>query len=84
MIEFLDLPEFESSLNGFEDWQVPEIREIAARTQVGVEYFSECPNCGESMFDRLMLCPMPTWVEFGCKSCKKTGNIHAGGEVTYL
>jgi predicted RNA-binding Zn-ribbon protein involved in translation (DUF1610 family) len=61
-----------------------EIREIAARTQVPIQDFRECPNCGESMFHRFELANVETsYIEFSCHRCDKTGEIEASGETRY-
>jgi phage FluMu protein Com len=61
-----------------------EVREIAARTQVPIQDFRECPNCEESMFNQFELSQVETsYIEFSCHRCDKTGEIEASGETRY-
>ena len=75
-IEFSSLPEYKSPINDFRDQEKPAVREIAARTQVQIKKFKECPNCSESMFNNLEIVPFTTWVEFVCHNCQAHGEVN--------
>lgn len=62
----------------------PDVREIAARTQVPIELFTQCPNCGEPMNDQFLHLDIEVdSVDFHCEACGKLGTILSTGKVKY-
>jgi len=61
-----------------------DVREVAARTQVPIDEFTECPNCGESMDNSFIHLDVDVGgVDFHCESCGKLGTIYDNGKIRY-
>jgi len=62
----------------------PDVRETAARTQVPINLFRQCPNCSEPMDDQFIHLDVELdSVDFHCEACGKTGKILDTGHIEY-
>lgn len=62
----------------------PEVREVAARTRVPINFFTQCPNCSEPMNDRFLHLEVEVClIGFYCEVCGRTGAIYDNGKVEY-
>lgn len=69
---------------GLSENQLDEVRQIAIQTQVPINSFIECPNCGESMFDGFLMDDVETpSIDFHCEECGAFGTLLDNGAVKY-
>jgi len=62
----------------------PDVREIAARTQVPIQLFTQCPNCSELMGNQFTHIDVDVCaVDFDCKACGRLGTIFDNGKAKY-